>query len=110
MISNSSYKKRKYDNDDNDDDDDDDDDNDVLNNGKEKDITISNRYVDKINEDDAVESENKEVERGAMKVENKVENSGSSVDMSKILEEIRLIEQGIFFDSIDPVAKRYTRK
>lgn len=104
MISNSSFKKRKYD------DNDDDDDSDVMNDGKEKDNTISNRNVDMIREDKKVELENKEVERDETKVENKVENSDSSVDMTKILEEIRLIEQGMLFDSIDPVAKRYIRK
>ena len=108
MISNISYKKSGYEDDDNDDDnnedDDDDGDNEIIQmNEKKEAITPTNNNA-------GIEKE--EELKFEAKVENEIEvvNSGSSIDMSKILEEIRLIEQGMFYDSIDPVAKRYFKE
>lgn len=90
MIANSSYKKTEEENDD---EDEEDGESDSQYNG-----TIEDRTIEKDADKEGIEIET----RG-------VSGSGSmsaSEDMSKILEEIRLIERGMFFDAIDPVAKR----
>jgi hypothetical protein len=89
MIANSSYKKTESD----DDEDEDEEDGDIQYNG-----TVDDRTIERDANKEGVEIE----KRGA----SGSTSASASEDMSKILEEIRLIERGMFFDAIDPVAKR----
>ena len=96
MIANSSYKKTESE-----DDDEDDNDGDSQYSG-----TIEDRTIDK----DADITIDKDADKEGIEIETRGASgsvsASASEDMSKILEEIRLIERGMFFDAIDPVAKR----
>ena len=101
MIANSLYKKTESD-----DDEDEDSDGDSVFQYNEaiEDRTIRSKITDITIEQDAYEGEIEVERRGASASASA--STSASEDMSKILEEIRLIERGMFFDAIDPVAKR----